>query len=90
MVYNALPTNMETLSNYHMATAEPLFVISKISQYLSKMLAVIKHAVAAIFFFQQHRASAHNAWFVQHSSAAAVQSLISSTAMAQQPRDELR
>ena len=46
------------------------------------MLAAIKHAVAAIFFFQQHRASEHNAWFVQHSSAAAVQSLISSTAMA--------
>jgi len=56
------------------------------------MVSVIKHAVdkLTIFFFQQHRALAHNAWFEQHSSAAAVQNFISSTAMAQQPRDELK
>jgi len=46
------------------------------------MLAVITHAVDAIFFFQQHDASAHSAWCVQHSSAAAVQNFTSSTAMA--------
>jgi len=43
------------------------------------MLAVIKHAMDAIFF-QQHKASVHSAWCMQHSSAAAVQNFISSPA----------
>jgi len=54
------------------------------------MLAVIKHAVDTIFFFQQHDTSAHSAWCVQLSSVAAVQNSISSTAIwPQQPIHEL-
>jgi len=50
----------------------------------------MKHAVDGIFFFQQHDASAHSAWCVQHSSVAAVQNSISSTAIwPQQPIGEL-
>jgi len=43
------------------------------------VLAVIKHALDAIFSIQQHSALAHSAWCVQHSSAAAVQNFISSS-----------
>jgi len=44
-------TNMETRSNDHLVTAKPSFVISKISQQLSKMLSLVKHhTLYAIFF----------------------------------------
>jgi len=45
------------------------------------MLAVIKHAVDALFFFKQHDGLVHNTWCMQHGSVAAMQKFISSTAI---------
>ena len=54
------------------------------------MLAVIKHAVDAIFFFQQPDTTVHmSACCVQHSSDAAVQNFTSWQLWSQQPKNEL-
>ena len=45
------------------------------------MLAVIKHALDAVFFFKQHDGLVHNTWCMQHGSVAAMQKFISSTAI---------
>jgi len=58
-----LTTIKKTRSNYHSVTAEPRFIISKSSQWLTILLALIKHAACGCcLFIQKHSMSPPSVW----------------------------